>query len=107
MEEEHHFPCHSCRITLKPPLPLEAISSRRRRPHSTETNTISTSGASSSSHLPKLSRVVSTHPGLSIVIEMESSSVPVDTEVPISETIHPKLDVIQLEVDRDPIIILP
>ena len=59
MEEQNPFPRRSCRLALKPPLPLEATSGRRRRHHSTETSTISTFGATSFSHIPELSQVVS------------------------------------------------
>ena len=61
MEEEHPFPCRSRRIALKPPLPPEVTSSRRRRHRSTETSTFSTFGEASSSHIPESAQVVSTH----------------------------------------------
>ena len=107
MEQQNPFPHRSRRLALKPPLPLEVTSGRRRRSHSTKSSTTRTSGETSSSHKPEFAQVVSTHPGLSIVVEVESSQLLVVTIHLISETIPPELDVVQLEVDPDPIILLP
>ena len=78
---------------------------RSRRHRSIETNTISTSSEASYSHIPELAQVVSTNPGSSTVVETKSSQLPVVTIYPISETIHPEPDVVQLEVDLDPIML--
>ena len=87
MEEQNPFPHHSCRH------------------RSTETNTISTSGEESSSHIWKLAQVVSTNPGLSTVVKTESSQLLVVTIHPICETVPPEPNVVQLEVDLDPIVL--
>ena len=105
MEEKNPFPHRSHRLALKPPLPPEVTLSRRRRHHSTKTSIISTYGETSSSHIPESKKVVSTHPGSSIVVKTESSQIPMVTIHPISETIPPKPDVFQLEVDPDPIVL--
>ena len=81
------------------------IPHRSRRHHSTETSTISTSSEASSSHIPKLAQVVSTNPGLSTIVETESSQLPMVTIHPICETIPPEPNVVQLEVDPDPIVL--
>ena len=73
MEEQNPFPSHSRRLVLKPPLPLEVTSGRRRQSRSAESSTICTSGETSFSHKPELAQVVSSHPGSSIVVEIESS----------------------------------
>ena len=69
MEEKNHFPRHPRRLALKPPSPPEVTPGRKRRHHSTETNTINTSGEASSSHIPELAQVFFTHPGSSTVVE--------------------------------------
>ena len=105
MEEQNTFPHNLRRIALKPPLPPEVTLGLKRRHHSTETNTIGTFGEASSSHIPKLAQVVSTNPGLSTVFETESSQLLVVTIHPIYETIPPEPNVVQLEVDSDPIML--
>ena len=71
------------------------------------TSTISTSSEASSSHIPESAQVVSTHPGSSTVVETESSQLPVVTIHPISDTIPPGPDVVQPEVDPDPVSFFP
>ena len=73
MEKEHPFPRRLHRIALKPPLLPETISGHLRRHHSTETSTISTSGVTSSSHIPESAQFFSRNLGSSTVVEMESS----------------------------------
>ena len=73
MEEHNPTPRRSHRLALKPPLPLEVTSSRRRRSRSAESSKISTSCETSSSHKPELAQVVSTHPDSSTIVETESS----------------------------------
>ena len=87
MEEQNPFPHHS------------------RRHHSTKTSTINTSSEASSSHIPELAQVVSTNLGLSTVVETESSQLLMVTIHPIVETIPPEPNVVQLEVDVDPIVL--
>ena len=89
MEEHNPFPCRS------------------HRHLSTETSTINTSGEASSSHIPELAQVVSTNLGLSTVVETESSQLLVVMIHPISETIPSELDIVQPEVDPDPVSSLP
>ena len=103
MEEQNPFPCHSRRLALKPPLPPEVTPCWQRRHHSTETSTISTSGEASSSHILELAQVVSTHPGSSTAVETKSSQLPMVTIHPISENIPPGPDVVQPEIDPDPV----
>ena len=105
MKEENPFPCRSHRLSLKPPLTPEVTCGRQSHHHSTETSTISTSGEASSSHILELAQVVSTNLGLSTVVKIESSQLPVVTIHPICETIPPETDVVQLEVDLDPIVL--
>ena len=107
MEEQKPFPCRSRRLMLKPPLPTEVTSGRRRRSQSSESSTIHTSGETSFSHKPELAQVVSTHPGSSTVVETESSQLPVVTIHPISETIPPGPDVVQPQIDPDPVSSFP
>ena len=88
---------------MKPPLPLKVTPGQRSRHHSTETNTISTYGEASSSHILELEQVVSKNLGLSTVVEMDSSQLPMVTIHPISEMIPLETDVVQMEVDPDPV----
>ena len=104
MEEHNPTPHRSRRLALKPPLPLEVISTRRRRSRSAESSTIRTSGETSFFN-PELAQIVSTHPGSFTVVETESSQLPVVTIHSIVETIPPKPNVVQLEVGLDPIVL--
>ena len=72
MEEHNPTPFFSRRLALKPPLPPEVTSGRRRRSRSTESSTIHTFGETSY-FKPELAQIVSTHPGSYTVIETESS----------------------------------
>ena len=105
MEEQNPSPRRSCRLALKPPLPPEVTSGRRRRSRSDESSTIRTSGETLFSHRLELAQVVSTHPGSSTIIYMESSQLPMVTIHPINETIPSEPDIVQLEVDLNPIVI--
>ena len=107
MEEQNTFPCHSCRLAFKPPLPPEVTFGRRRRSQSLESSTIRTFGEKSFSNKSELAQVVSTHPGLSTVVETDSSQLPMVMIQPISETIPPGPDVVQPEVDLDPVSFFP
>ena len=100
---EHPFPYHSRRIAKKPHLPPKSSSSRKMWHRSTEFSTISTHGATSSSHIPELEQVVFTNPSSSNIVKTESSQLPVVMIHPISETIPPGVDVVQPEVDLDPV----
>ena len=71
MEEKNPIPHHSHRLALKPPLPPEVTSGRRRRSRSSESSTICTSGKTSYFN-PELAQIVSTHPGSFTVVKMES-----------------------------------
>ena len=86
---------------MKPHLQPEVTSGQRRQHRSTETSTISTYGEAPSSHILESAQVVSTHPSSSIIFDMESLQLPVVTIHPISETIPPKPDVVQMEVNSD------
>ena len=99
-------PCRSRRLALKPPLPLKVISGRRRQSQSAESSTICTSGETSSFN-PELAQIVSTHPSSSTVVETESSQLPVVTIHSIVETIPPGPDVVQSQIDLDPVSSLP
>ena len=106
MEENNPTSLHSRRLALKPPLPLEVISGRRRRSRSTESSTIRTSGETSSFE-PGLSQIVSTHPGSSTVVEKESSQLHVVTIHSIVDTISSGPEVAQSHIDPDPVSSLP
>ena len=54
MEEQNPIPRFSRRLALKPPLPPEVTSGRRRRSRSVESSTIRTSGETSFSNKPEL-----------------------------------------------------
>ena len=94
MEEQNPFPRRSHRLALKPPLPPEVTSGRRRRSRSAKSSTIRTSSETSFSNKPELAQVVSTHPGSSTVVETESSQLPFVTIHPICDSIPPKPDVV-------------
>ena len=68
MEEQNPFPRCSRRLALKPPLPPEVTSGRRRRSRFVESSTIHTSRETSFSNKPKLAQVVSTHPSSSTIV---------------------------------------
>ena len=102
MEEQNPTPLHSRRLALKPPLPPEVTSGRRRRSQSAESSTIRTSGEKSS-FKPELAQIVSTHTSLSTVVETESSQLPVITIHSIAETIPLGPDIVQSQIDPDPI----
>ena len=67
MEEQNPIPRRSRILALKPPLPPEVISGRRRRSRFAESSTIHTSGETSSFKL-ELAQIVSTHPGSFTVV---------------------------------------
>ena len=94
MEEQNIFSHRSRRLALKPPLPPEGTSGRRRQSRSIESSRIHTSGEISFSHKPELAQVVSTNPSLSTIVETESSQLPVVMIHPISETIPPGPDIV-------------
>ena len=96
MEEQNSFPHRSHRLALNPPLPPEVTYGKRRRSHSAESSTIRTPGETSSSNIPELAHFISTHIGSSPVVKTKSSQLPVVTIHPISETIPPGSDVVQL-----------
>ena len=106
MEEQNLVPRRSCRLALKPPLPLEVTSGRRRRSRSVESSTIRTSGETSS-FKPELAQIVSTHPGLSTVVKTKSSQLLVVMIHSIAETIPPGPEVVQSQIDPDPVSSLP
>ena len=103
MEEKSPFPCRSRRLALKPPLPPEVTSGRQRRSQFAESSTIHTSGETSFSHKQELAQVVSTHLGLSTVVETKSSQLPMVMIHPISETIPPGPNVVQTKIDPNPV----
>ena len=106
MEEHNPTPFFSRRLALKPPLPPEVTSRRRRQSRSTESSTIRTSGETYS-FKPDLAQIVSTHPDSFTVVETKSSQLPVVTIHPIAETIPPGPDVVQSQIDPDPASSLP
>ena len=106
MEDKIPIPRHSHRLDLKQPLPPEVISSRRRRSQSAESSTMRTFGETSS-FKPELAQKFSTHPNSSTVVETESSQVPMVMIHSIDETIPPGPDVVQSQIDPDPVSSLP
>ena len=106
MEEHNPIPHRSRRLALKPPLPLEVTSGKRRRSRSAESSRIHTSRETSSFNL-ELAQIVSTHPSSFTTVEMKSSQLLVVTIHSIAETIPPGPNVVQSQIDPDHVSSLP
>ena len=106
MEEKNPIPHRSHRLALKPPLPLEVTSGRQRQSRSVESSTICTS-RKTSSFKPELAKKFCTHISSLTVFETESSQLPIVTIHSITETIPHGPDVVQSQIDPDPISSLP
>ena len=72
MEEHNPTPHHLHRLALKPHLPPEVTSGRRRRSRSAESSTCCTSAETSSFQM-ELAQEIYTQPGSSIIFETKSS----------------------------------